>query len=87
MIDPPLCSFCKKGVETLEPTVHYIIEGFWKVFTSWLRKQKISLEALILVNILLGVFNENEDNIIWDHLILMAKSYIYKCKFNSTNRR
>ena len=38
-----------------------------------------------MVNILFGVYNENEDNIILNHLILMAKFYIYKCKLNSTN--
>jgi len=37
------------------------------------------------VNILFGAYNENEDNIILNHLILMAKFYIYKCKLTSTN--
>ena len=37
------------------------------------------------MNILFGVYNKNEDNIILNHLILMAKFYIYKCKLNSTN--
>ena len=54
-----------------------------KTFTSWLTNQNITLETLTLVNILFGVYNANEDNII--HLILMAKFYIYKCKLNSTN--
>jgi len=56
-----------------------------KAFTSWLTKQDISLEALTLVNILFGVFNENEDNVILNQLILMAKFYIDKCKLNSAN--
>ena len=87
MIDSPLCSFCKKDVESLEHLLFQctLIEGFWKAFTSWLINQNISLEALALVNILFGVYNENEDNIILKHLILMVKFDIYKCKLNSKN--
>ena len=87
MMDSPLCSFCKKDIEFLEHLLLQctIIEGFWKAFTSWLTKQNISLEALTLLNILFGVFNENEDNIILNHLILIVKLYIYKCKLNGTN--
>ena len=75
MIDSPLCSFCKKDVESLEHLLFQctIIEGLWKAFTSWLTNQNISLEALTLVNILFGVYNKNEDNIILNHLILLAK--------------
>ena len=83
MIDSPLCPFCKKDVESLKHLLFQctLIEGFWKAFTSWLINQNISLEALTLVNILFHVYNENED-IILNHLILMAKFDIYKCKLN-----
>ena len=87
MIDSPLCSFCKKDVESLENLLFHctFVESFWKTFTSWLTNQNTTLETLTLVNILFSVYNENEDNIILNHLILMAKIYIYKCKLNSTN--
>ena len=44
MIDSPLCSFCKKDVESLE---HFLfdctfVESFWKTFTSWLTNQNIT---------------------------------------------
>ena len=82
MIDSPLCSFVKKDVESLEHLLFHctFVESFWKTFTSWLTNQNITLETLTLVNILFGVYNENEDNIILNHLILMAKFHIYKCK-------
>ena len=82
MIDSPLCSFCKKDVESLEHLLFHcnFVESFWKTFTSWLTNQNITLETLTLVNILFGVYNEDEDNIILNHLILMAKFHIYKCK-------
>ena len=86
MIDSPFCPFCKKDVESLEHLLFHctFVESFWKTFTSWLANQNITLETLTLVNILFGVYNENE-NIILNHLILMAKFCIYKCKLNSTN--
>ena len=61
------------------------VESVWKTFTSWLTNQNITLQTLTLVNILFGVYNENEDNIILNHLILMAKFYIDKCNLNSMN--
>ena len=87
MIDSPLCSFCKKDVESREHSLFHctFVENFWKTFTSWLTNQNINLETLTLVNILFGVYHKNEDNIILNHLILMATFYIYKCKLNSTN--
>ena len=87
MTDSPLCSFFKKDVESLEHLLFHctFVESFWKTFTSWLTNQNITLETLTLVNILFGVYDEHEDNIILNHLILMAKFYIYKCKLNNTN--
>jgi len=39
MIVSPLCSFCKREVESLEHLLFYCryIEAFWQALTSWLR--------------------------------------------------
>ena len=43
------------------------------------------METLTLINILFGVFNDNEDFAILNHLILIAKYFFfYKCKLNKT---
>ena len=42
------------------------------------------MEMLTLIHILFGVFNDNEDFAILNHLILIAKYFIYKCKLNKT---
>ena len=34
------------------------------------------------VNVLFGIFNAGEDFVIVSHVILVAKFYIYRCKFN-----
>jgi len=40
------------------------------------------METLTLINILFGV--SNEDFLILNHLLLIAKYFIYKCKLNKT---
>ena len=42
------------------------------------------METLTLINILFGEFNDNEDFASLNHLILVAKYFIYKCKLNKT---
>ncbi|XP_020630416.1 ubiquitin carboxyl-terminal hydrolase 12-like isoform X2 [Orbicella faveolata] len=58
-------------------------EAFWPALTSWLRKQNIFVETLTLMSILFSEFSESKGIIILNHLILMAKFYIYKCKLNN----
>ena len=42
------------------------------------------METLSLMNILFGVFNDNEEFAILNHLILIAKYFIYTCQLNKT---
>ena len=42
--------------------------------------QHLYIETLTLVNILFGVFDADEYFVILNHLILMAKFFVYKCK-------
>ena len=87
MTESPMCTFCQKEIESLEHLLFYcnITKDFWRDFSSWLTKQNIFMEILTLINILFGVFNNNEDSIILNHLILIGKFFIYKCKLNKVN--
>ena len=78
MIESPLCTFCQKEDESLEHLLFHctITKNFWLAFSPWITKQNISMETLTLINILFGVFNDNEDFAILNHLILIAK---YSC--------
>ena len=42
----------------------------------------INLEPLSAVNVLFGIFNAGEDFVIVNHVILVAKFDIYRCKLN-----
>jgi len=44
------------------------------------------METLTLINILFGVFNDNEEFAILNHLIFIAKYFIYTCKLNKTKQ-
>ena len=57
------------------------MEAFWQALISWLRKHNIFVETVTLMTILFDEFSESKDNIL-NHLILMVKFYIYKCKLN-----
>ena len=85
MIESPLCTFCQED-ESLEHLLFHcaITKNFWLSFLSWISEQNISMETLTLIHILFGVFNDNEDFAILNHLILIAKYFIYICKLNKT---
>jgi len=86
MIESPLCTFCQKEDESLKHLLLHcnITKNFWLAFSSWISKQNISMETLTLINILFGVLNDNGDFAILNHLILIPKYFIYKCKLNKT---
>ena len=62
MIESPLCTFCQKEDESLEHLLFHctITIKFWQAFSSSISKRNISMETLTLINILFGVFNDNE---------------------------
>lgn len=84
MIDSPFCAFCQTEVESLEHLFFHcnVTKTFWNLLSSWLIKQKIITTSLTLENVLFGVFNVIEDFLILNHLLLLAKFYIYRCKLD-----
>ena len=85
MIDSPLCTFCKRQIESIEHLFFYcnMTMIFWEALCSWLSNYKIGVQPFTLIDILFGVFNIGDDFSIINHLILTAKLYIYKCKLNN----
>ena len=89
MTDSPLCSFCKREVESLEHLLYYcdVTKSFWEAFCSWLGELKINPHpfTFTITEILFGVFDVENDWIMLNHLILIAKYYIYTCKLKKVN--
>ena len=86
-VESPLCAFCKEEEESLEHLLFLCKSSsffFWKEVLSWLADDvKISLN-LSLLDILFGKFDLN-DFLLVNHVILLAKIFIYKCKYSNVN--
>ena len=87
MTDSPLCTFCKHEIESFEHLFFNcsVTRTFWEAFCSWLGECNVKHQSFTLTDIFFGVFNVGEDFIILNHMILIAKFCIYKCKLNSVN--
>ena len=87
MIESPLSTSCKRETESLEHLFFncYVTKFFWEAFCFWLIECSISLQPLTLTDTVFGIFNVEKDFDILNHLVLVAKLYIYKCKLNNVN--
>ena len=85
MIDSPLCTFCQTEVESPEHLFFHcdITKSFWHLLFSWISEQNVISTSLMLQNVIFGVFNVVEDFHSLNHIILLAKYYIYNCKLNT----
>ena len=87
MTDSPFCSCCKREVESLEHLLYYcdMTKTFWEAFCSWLGEFKINSHPFSMTEILFGVLDVQDDWIILNNLILIAKYHIYTCKLKTVN--
>ena len=78
MTDSPLCSFCKREVESLQHLLYYchVTRTLWEAFRPWLGEVKINPHPFTITEILFGVFDVADDWIMLNHLILIDKYYI-----------
>ena len=79
MIDFPLCAFSQTEVESPEHLFFHCdtTKSFWQLLCSWNSEPKVISIELTLENVIFGVFNVVEDFHILNHIILLAKYFIY----------
>ena len=84
----PLCGTCSK-LDTIE---HFLYECtglkfFWRSLFGWLQDVLNTHITLTVPEILFGLENDNEDNILHvnNYCMLAAKCYVYNCKVNDDN--
>ena len=85
VISSSACSFCGEAVESLERlfvTCHYT-KKFWAEVIKWMGNQDIEIEALSNKDIMYGIMDCNRDLFV-NHILLIAKKYIYSCRCNKT---
>lgn len=53
MIESPLCTFCKREIESIEHLFFYcnVTKTFWEVFCSWLSNCNISTQSFTIIDI------------------------------------
>ena len=85
--DSPLCTFCKKEVESTEHLFFSckVIDVFWKEVLSWMSVHGIDINEITLLDVLFGNFDPREDGMVLNHIILLAKFFIYRCKLDKIN--
>ena len=79
----PNCTFCNEEPESLEHLLSRckVSSEFWKQVLSWLKENNMVIESFNEIDLFLGIFEETEDFLIINHVMLLGKYYIYvrKC--------
>ena len=86
LVDSPSCNFCKTNEESLEHLLFFckITEFFWKEVLSWPAILNNEIVDFSLIDVLFGKFDIDEDFIVINHILLLAKFYIYRSKLDNT---
>lgn len=83
VVDSPKCQFC----EDLDDIIHYFtscrrVIDFWNNLQSWWNNLSEYTIICTPKHILFGMYYDNEYYAAINHVILLAKSYIYNCNLH-----
>ena len=84
-IDSSLCIFCgilDESLEHLFVTCHFTTL-LWKELIAWCSRRQIKVESLSAANIIFGDWQRKDCFLLLNHIILIAKQYIYYCRSNN----
>ena len=84
MVDSPLCAFCNSEEESLEHLLYLCKSStfFWKELLSWIAVEANIVLNASLLDILFGKFDLEKHFLLVNHILLLAKHFIYKCKLS-----
>ena len=80
--DSAACSFCgvmEESLEHLLVTCHFTAT-LWKELLVWCNGRDINIETLSAVDILFGDWQRKDCFLLFNHIILIAKQYVYYCR-------
>ena len=82
MADSPSCAFCQTEVESVEYLFFSckVSSNFWKHVLSWLLDYNISVDNLKEEDFIFGKFDTAEYFLLFNHVLLLGKFYIYSRK-------
>ena len=84
MVDSPLSAFCNTEEESLEHLLYFCQSSsfFWKELLSWIAVEANIVLNVSLLDILFGKFDLEKDFLLVNHILLLAKYFIYKWKLS-----
>ena len=79
LAESPSCAFCQTEVESVEHLLFScrVSSSFWKHVLSWLRDNNVSVDNLKEEDVIFGKFDIAEDFLLFNHIFLLRKIYIY----------
>ena len=86
-VDSSQCSFCGTVDESLEHLFVScsIITTLWNDLICWCRGKSIQIDSLCALDILFSLWKRKDDFLLLNHVIIIAKQYIYYCRNNVLN--
>ena len=86
LLESPNCTFCQVAAESVEHLLFSsrVSSEFWKHVLSWLRDNDVQVDTIYESHVIFGKFDIIEDYIIINHILLIAKYYIYCRKCNNS---
>ena len=73
------CSFCEDADESLEhlfTSCPYVL-SFWKDLSDWLNDLGVKVNLLTKADIIFGSWERKDDSFFFNHVLLIAKQYVY----------
>ena len=81
-VDPPLCNFCEKELETIEHLFHCSkVCSFWDDLKVVLNSLNIAVRFDIKA-VLFGILDTENIITLVKYILLESKYFIYRCKLN-----
>ena len=79
------CSFCEDANESLEHlfTSCPCVLSFWKDLSDWLNDLGVKVDLLSKADIIFGCWERKDDFLFFNHVLLIAKQYVYYCRINA----
>ena len=82
LTDSPCCTFCQEDIESIEHLFFSckVASDFWKHVLSWLRGNGIQINTLKETDLIFGKFDNTDDFILINHMLLLGKIYLYSSR-------
>ena len=70
-------------IQSIASNSRRVLSNFWKHVLSWLHDYSISVDNLREEDVIFGKFDIAEDFLLFNHILLLGKFYIYSRKYQN----